>query len=105
MIYLALSNLALVALAVFLVLENRHAVAVVESVARSGSPDLMEMVGLVDRLCQRVQAPAVAVAEHAMMAAPAYVPQHVPVDDDDAHWESKEQLAERLAGEALSGAR
>jgi hypothetical protein len=95
MIYLAISNLALVALAVFLILENRHQVSVIESVARSGSPDLSTMTGLVADLCQRIQAPQAAVAQHAG-AMSTDAPQHVPMDDDAAYFESKEQLASRL---------
>lgn len=96
MIYLAVTNLALVALALFLIRENHHQVAVIESVARSGSPDLTTMTELVDRLCQRLQAPEVAVAEHANAAFTGTPPQHVPMDDDEAWFESKEELAERL---------
>jgi hypothetical protein len=60
------------------------------------SPDLTEMVALTDRLCQRLQAPMVAVGEHDAQVAGLFAPPAVPMDDDDAHWESKDDLARRL---------
>jgi hypothetical protein len=102
MIVLGVCNLALIALAAFLILEVRHQSTVIEAVARAGSPDLCEMVALVDRLCQRIQAPEAAVMEHAAQGA-VYAPQHVPLDDDQQFFESKEQLAERLQ-EMMHGA-
>lgn len=96
MIYLAVTNLALVALALLLIRENHHQVAVIESVARSGSPDLTTMTELVADLCQRLQAPEVAVAEHANAMLMGDIPRHVPMDDDAEYFESKEELAERL---------
>lgn len=68
------------------------------NVLRSAHPDLTTMTELVADLCQRIQAPAVAVAQHAAYTTPTVVPQHVPMDDDDAHWASKEELAEILNG-------
>lgn len=67
-------------------------------------PDLKELVGIVDRLCQRIQAPDAAVTEHAMAQPLPDMPQVVMPDDDRAWWESqgfqmpKEQLAEQLDG-------
>jgi hypothetical protein len=77
--------------------EHRHALEVIESVAKSGSPDLRELVELIDRLCQRVQAPEYAVAQHAQQAMAQDVPQAVSMFDDEEHWASKEELAEALS--------
>lgn len=63
----------------------------------AATPDLIELVALVDRLCQRVQAPDVAVAEHAAAQGPVWAPPAVPMDDDEAHFQSKEALAEQVA--------
>lgn len=87
------------ALVVFWAHEHRHALEVVESVARSGSPDLRELVECIDRLCQRVQAPEVAIAEHAAMVPVSAPPQAVSMFDDEDHWASiaglsKEELAD-----------
>jgi len=83
-IYLALAQLAaIVALGVLLA---RGAQA---------SPDLENLIALVDRLCQRVQAPDLAVTEHAFKDTPPS-PRAVPFDDDEAFYEAqltKEQLA------------
>jgi hypothetical protein len=96
MVILGVCNLALIALAAFLILEVRHQSTVIEAVARAGSPDLKEMVALVDRLCQRIQAPEAAVMQHAAQG-PLYAPQHVPLDNDEEYHQSKEELADLLA--------
>lgn len=98
MAYLAAILLASQGVLVCLMLrEHRHALEVIESVAKSGSPDLRELIGLVDRLCQRVQAPGYAVAEHAQHAMTQDAPQAVSMFDDEEHWASKEDLAEALS--------
>lgn len=51
----------------------------------------------IDRLCQRIQAPDLATAEHASLTLGDYAPQAIAMDDDEGYWESKEQLAQRLA--------
>lgn len=81
------------AIAYLLIAQRGHAQLIAE-VVRCASPDLCEMVALVDRLCQRVQAPQAAVAEHA--AGVFSAPQHVPMDDDSAYHQSKEELADLL---------
>jgi hypothetical protein len=91
------------ALVVLMAREHRHALEVIESVAKSGSPDLRELVACVDRLCQRVQAPEYAVAEHAQHNVAQDMPQAVSMFDDEEHWASKEELAEAV--EALNGHR
>ncbi len=58
-------------------------------------PDIAELVALTDRLCQRIQAPEAAVIEHQMQMPLPPMPQVIDMDDDQAHWESKEQMAER----------
>lgn len=80
--------------------QHRHALEVIESVVKSGSPDLRELVECIDRLCQRVQAPDVAVATHAQGMVPVEVPQAVSMFDDEDHWTSKESLAELLDAQA-----
>lgn len=98
MIWLIVVLLAFQGILVCLMLrEHRHALEVIESVAKAGSPDLRELIELVDRLCQRVQAPEYAVAEHAQHAMAQDVPQAVSMFDDDEHWASKEDLAEALS--------
>lgn len=62
-------------------------------------PDVAELVALVDRLCQRIQAPEQAVVEHAMAQPLPPLPMAIEMDDDEGHWESKEQMAEREMAE------
>jgi hypothetical protein len=81
--------------------EHRHALEVIESVAKSGSPDLRELVECIGRLCQRVQAPEVAIAEHASSVPSQFSPQAVSMFDDDDHWAAsagltKEELADAV---------
>lgn len=54
-------------------------------------------------LLQRIQAPEVAVMEH-QLKGPIHMPQHVPMDDDEQYWESKEDLAARMMAEETNGA-
>lgn len=67
-------------------------------------PDLSHVIRLVDRLCQRIQAPEAAVTEHAIAQPLPPMPQVNLPDDDTAFWESqgfelpKEELAQRLDG-------
>lgn len=59
-------------------------------------------------LCQRIQAPSVAVTDHSIQAVVSPVPQAVGFDDDEGYWrssESKEQLAERMMREEVEAAR
>jgi hypothetical protein len=84
--------------------EHKHALEVIESVARSGSPDLRELVECIDRLCQRIQAPEVAIAEHAAMVPVADPPQAVSMFDDDDHWAAMNRLTkEELADMSANG--
>lgn len=61
------------------------------------SPDLEQLIALTDRLCQRIQAPELAVLEH-QQAGPALTPPAVGFDDDEAfhaaHGLTTEQLAD-----------
>lgn len=93
--YLALLTVGLLWLA------DRHAHR--RSQQQAANPDLTALVGLVDRLCQRVQAPQTAVWEHTQAVTPE-VQQPEPVDmfDDQDHWESKEMLAARSFDEELT---
>lgn len=53
-------------------------------------------IRLIGQLCQRIQAPELAIAEHTQTIAGEHAPPAVALDDDGAHWEAKEQLAQRL---------
>lgn len=91
------------ALVALMAWQHRHALEIIESVAKSGSPDLRELVECIDRLCQRIQAPEYAIAEHAQAAMPQQAPQAVSMFDDEDHWASKDELAE-LVDKAANGA-
>jgi hypothetical protein len=82
--------------------EHRHALEFIESVAKSGSPDLRELVECIDRLCQRVQAPEVAVAQHAAMLPVADPPQAVSMFDDEDHWAASAGLTKEELADAVS---
>lgn len=64
------------------------------------TPDLSALIDLVDRCCQRLQAPDQAIVEHQLMQPLPPMPQAVLPDDDIGFWEaqqtSKEDLADRL---------
>ena len=70
---------------------------------------MREMVALIDRLCQRIQAPAAAVLEHdeatRVMRDEEYAPPAVPPDDDDEFWASREKLAELAMQQELNDGR
>lgn len=104
MIYVALVLLASqTTLVVLMAREHRHSLEVIESVAKAGSPDLREMVECIDRLCRRIQAPDIAVAQHAQaMELPSLMPA-VSMFDDDDHWASKEELAELIERQVSDG--
>jgi hypothetical protein len=57
-----------------------------------------EFIALVDRMCQRLQAPGAAVLEHdeAVRAPrpPEYAPPALEPEDDEGYWMSREKLAE-----------
>lgn len=63
-------------------------------------------IALVDRLCQRLQAPGAAVLEHdeAVRARPSetYAPPGLEPEDDDGYWASREKLAEYAMSEELA---
>jgi hypothetical protein len=105
MIYLALFAAAQFGLVVYLINEQKGQARLIAEVVRCSSPDLCEMTALVDRLCQRIQAPELATAQHHNLAEPMYAPQHVPIDDDAAYFESKEDMAQRLADMELHATR
>ena len=89
MIPLAAFAAAELVLIAFLVLEHRKA---------SG-----DFISLVDRLCQRLQAPGAAVLEHdeQVRARPDYAPPGIEPDDDEGYWVSREKLAEYAMTEEL----
>lgn len=63
------------------------------------SPDLTALIALVENLCQRIQAPDMAAAVHATQGQPLEAPPAVSIFDDSDHWESKEEMAARLAAQ------
>lgn len=105
MIYLALFAVMQFGLIVYLQREHEKHLELAKDIARCGSPDLSTMVELVESLCQRIQAPEVAVMAHANGTLGADMPMHVPLDDDDEHWVAKEELADRAFREELGGRR
>jgi hypothetical protein len=63
-----------------------------------------ELIGVIDRLTVRIQAPQRAAIEGLNEQVSAlYAPPAVPPDDDDGYWESREELAERLARAEVNG--
>jgi hypothetical protein len=57
-----------------------------------------DFIALVDRLCQRLQAPGAAVLEHdetvRTRRPPEYAPPALEPEDDEGYWMSREKLAE-----------
>jgi hypothetical protein len=68
-----------------------------------------QLIALVDRLCQRVQAPQAAVLEHdeqvRALRDEEYAPPAVPPDDDEAFWASRDKLAELMMEQELTDGR
>ena len=68
-----------------------------------------ELVALIDRLCQRVQAPHAAILEHDEQVRAQrdeeYAPPAVPPDDDEAFWMSRDKLAELAMAQELNDGR
>lgn len=61
-------------------------------------------IALVDRLCQRLQAPGAAVLEHdeAVRQREDYAPPGIEPDDDAGYWASRDKLAEYAMNEELA---
>jgi hypothetical protein len=57
-----------------------------------------DYIALIDRLCQRLQAPAAAVLEHDEQVrarrGEEYAPPAVEPDDDEGYWLSRDKLAD-----------
>lgn len=66
--------------------------------------DGRDIIALADGLAKRIQAPQLAAVEAANEEGPLYAPPALIPDDDDAYWESREQLAERLMAEEVKEA-
>lgn len=74
---------------------DRHAQNLQRVLAQK-NPDLEQLIALIDRQMQRIQAPAQAVMDHSVgLAAPS--PPAIPFDDDDAFNESRQMSKEDLA--------
>ena len=77
--------------------------------ARHAERRQAELVALIDRLCQRVQAPNAAVLEHdenvRALRDEEYAPPAVAPDDDDAYWLSRDKLAEMAMAQELNDGR
>ena len=59
---------------------------------------------MTDRMARRVQAPQLAAVEAQNEEhSPLYAPPALLPDDDEAYWESREQLAERMMREEVEG--
>jgi hypothetical protein len=73
---------------------------------RDDGTQLGELIALADRMAQRLQAPqaAVAAAASEITDPSTYAPPALIPDDDDAFWESREGLAQRLAAEEAAEA-
>jgi hypothetical protein len=75
--------------------EQRHS-AHMAKVLEQKNPDLEQLIGLIDRQMQRIQAPVQAVMDHSVaQAVPS--PPAVPWDDDDAFHRSRGMTTEELA--------
>ena len=68
-----------------------------------------ELIALIDRLCQRVQAPHAAVLEHDEQVreprSEEYAPPAVEPDDDEAFWTSRDRLADLMMAQEVNGGR
>lgn len=90
-------------------LTTTHAQAAAERNAAHAAMDRERALWATERgdLLQRIQAPEQAIVQHALNAPIPPSPPTVPVDDDEAYWESrltKEQLAERAYQQELAEA-
>lgn len=99
---------ALYAALILLILEQRrhdkHLHTLVNRLHHTISTERAAYLEHIENLYQRIQAPAEAVTEHAIRAAPPAPPALVGFDDDDAFWaagESKDALADRALHEEL----
>jgi len=63
---------------------------------RDVTPDLQALIEMNAKLCQRLQAPVNAVNEHLQGLPTPPSPPPVDMNDDEAVWESREVLAEKL---------
>jgi hypothetical protein len=70
---------------------------------RDVTPDLTALIELTDRLAQRVQAPDRAVDEHTQRQPVPASPLPVDMFNDHAVWKSREELADELMAEETRG--
>ena len=90
----------MIAALVVLVVVEFGAVAYLVLRGRRPDPDMQALIALVDRLCQRVQAPQAAILEHdekeRALRDDEYAPPAVSPDDDEGYWASRDKLAELM---------
>lgn len=74
---------------------------------RHANPDVAKLIGLCDRLCQRLQAPHAAVLEHDEQVRQRrdeeYAPPAVTPEVDEEFWASREKLAELMMDQETGG--
>jgi hypothetical protein len=68
------------------------------------NPDLEQLIALVDRQMQRIQAPAQAVIDHSMTSMVHESPETIPMDDDEAYWDQKSVISKEDFAEAAFAA-
>ena len=99
MLYLiALNTIANVAV---VVLALRAAVAFVERRERYALEDRDRLLATIDDLCQRVQAPDLAVIDHQAKQGGIVNPPAVGFDNDEDYWKAAEMTKEQLADELM----
>lgn len=69
--------------------------------ATAHTQERSELLDQIAALCQRIQAPERAVAEHTALTLPVVQPPAVSLDDDVGFFESKEAFADRMMAEEL----
>ena len=73
---------------------------------RSAQVDRDRLLATIDTLCQRVQAPELAVVDHQARQETLASPPAVGFDNDDEYWQAtemtKEQLAEQMMARELA---
>ena len=94
---------AVIALAVVALAELAVIVLLIR-LAHADNGQLGQIIAMADGMAKRLQAPQLAAIETANEEhSPLYAPPALIPDDDDAYWENREQLADRLMKEEVQG--